>query len=356
MCNHTKKCTKCGEILGLNSFYKDKNTKDGLYPYCKACVKVLRSYQTSEQKNKWRKENPEKAKESHRKCKFKRQFGITLERYDELFAEQNGKCAICGTEQSALKNKLSVDHSHETNKVRGLLCNRCNFFLGHFRDNIEALKEAVLYLNRDIEDVLESLNSTLNPKKFVEERKCTHCGEKDVTKFGKTSCSRDGLCNLCKRCAAIKRRKYLERKRNGYTEDKVNITEKVRTCTKCGESNPENFYKRGNKPSLCKQCNRDHKNAWGRARQEGRKCTLKIKHGMTLEQYNELLVKQNSKCLICGIDVKNTKRGILTVDHCHKTGKTRGLLCHCCNAGLGNAGNGDDPEILQKAITYLSKI
>jgi len=74
------------------------------------------------------------------------------------------------------------------------------------------------------------------------------------------------------------------------------------------------------------------------------------KYKITLEQYNELFEKQNGRCAIC--KQKPTKRR-LDVDHNHKTGKVRGLLCLACNAGIGQLD--DDINILQEAINYLKE-
>lgn len=75
---------------------------------------------------------------------------------------------------------------------------------------------------------------------------------------------------------------------------------------------------------------------------------LKRRYGISLEEYRELERKQNGLCAICG-----TKPKRLFVDHNHKTGKVRGLLCGNCNFGIGyfyeNINN------LQKSITYLLK-
>lgn len=74
-------------------------------------------------------------------------YGLTPEMYDGLLKNQNYKCAICGEEQNAQhRNKLYVDHNHETGKVRGLLCNNCNFAIGHLKDDIQLLKNAIKYL------------------------------------------------------------------------------------------------------------------------------------------------------------------------------------------------------------------
>ena len=88
----------------------------------------------------------------------------------------------------------------------------------------------------------------------------------------------------------------------------------------------------------------------------GDKIDLKIekwqRNGIDIDKYNLLLESQNYKCAICGsketgrIDIK-----YFNVDHCHKTGKIRGLLCHSCNRMLGDAK--DDPNILSKGIDYL---
>ncbi|MCH8329663.1 MAG: hypothetical protein IIB81_04705, partial [Nanoarchaeota archaeon] len=55
-----------------------------------------------------------------------KQYGLTIEDYNNMFIEQGGCCGICGTHQSKLKLRLAVDHDQKTGKVRGLLCNNCN--------------------------------------------------------------------------------------------------------------------------------------------------------------------------------------------------------------------------------------
>jgi hypothetical protein len=76
-----------------------------------------------------------------------RQFGMSLEDYEKLFNEQNGRCAICGTTKLTGDSRaLSVDHNHTTGKIRGLLCSRCNRGLGYFKDNVMSLLSAIRYL------------------------------------------------------------------------------------------------------------------------------------------------------------------------------------------------------------------
>lgn len=85
---------------------------------------------------------------------------------------------------------------------------------------------------------------------------------------------------------------------------------------------------------------------------------LKSRYGITPEQYNEMLIIQNNCCAICGneetaINVGTNKIQKLAVDHCHRTGKVRGLLCQDCNRGIGKFH--DDISRLKKAIEYLEK-
>lgn len=75
-------------------------------------------------------------------------YGITLEQYIEMVAEQNGVCAICKKPETARNTtRLSIDHCHATGKVRGLLCQQCNKMLGMGKDNPETLQAAINYLN-----------------------------------------------------------------------------------------------------------------------------------------------------------------------------------------------------------------
>jgi len=79
---------------------------------------------------------------------------------------------------------------------------------------------------------------------------------------------------------------------------------------------------------------------------------LRLSFGITLDDYNNMMMIQNSCCAICSIDSMNFKRK-LAVDHCHKTGRVRGLLCGKCNSAIGLMN--DSTENLQNAISYLNK-
>lgn len=83
-----------------------------------------------------------------------------------------------------------------------------------------------------------------------------------------------------------------------------------------------------------------------------RNASYKSKFGMTLDDYNVMLIEQDYSCLICNIHESQLDRK-LAVDHCHDTGNIRGLLCNNCNTGLGRFR--DDINLLTKAIEYLQQ-
>jgi len=96
----------------------------------------------------------------HRKYKafIKRTYDITWETYEQIFDDQDGKCAICKSKISSNRtSRLFVDHCHDTGKVRGLLCSSCNHGLGLFKDSATILKSAIKYLQAG-EDYRPSLN------------------------------------------------------------------------------------------------------------------------------------------------------------------------------------------------------
>lgn len=94
-----------------------------------------------------------------------------------------------------------------------------------------------------------------------------------------------------------------------------------------------------------------------RQRESARKNNRKKWYGLEHEDYLQMLENQNHVCAICGKaeTVKNPSGAIkpMSVDHCHTTGKVRGLLCTKCNIALGNFN--DDVSILQSAINYLNR-
>lgn len=108
-----------------------------------------------ESSRKWRTNNPEKVRAQKEKWKasggkfysmLKTLYKISREEYDQMFETQKGCCAICGVHQDDHFRSLSVDHNHETGKVRGLLCGQCNVGMGNLRDDVHILQKAIAYL------------------------------------------------------------------------------------------------------------------------------------------------------------------------------------------------------------------
>lgn len=76
------------------------------------------------------------------------------------------------------------------------------------------------------------------------------------------------------------------------------------------------------------------------------------KYNITLDDYESMLIKQNNLCAICNQEETFRNRR-LTVDHCHKTGKVRGLLCNKCNLAIGHLG--DSSKLLEEALKYIKR-
>ena len=129
-------CNRCGEVKLLETgFTKNKAGKFGYYSLCKSCRKTRSKGEFSKRKG------------LHYLVK---NYGITPDEFHKMYEEQEGCCPICGITMS-LENRQGgsgccVDHCHKTNAVRGLLCNHCNRGLGMFKEDKQALKNAIRYL------------------------------------------------------------------------------------------------------------------------------------------------------------------------------------------------------------------
>ena len=95
--------------------------------------------------------NPDKYKNKY----LLKSYGITLDDFNVMKESQGGVCKICGNPEVALNPKtkkpreLAVDHCHNTGKIRGLLCSKCNTSLGNFKDDISLLEAAIVYLSKN---------------------------------------------------------------------------------------------------------------------------------------------------------------------------------------------------------------
>jgi hypothetical protein len=131
-----------------------------------------------------------------------------------------------------------------------------------------------------------------------------------------------------------------------------------RTCMTCGvEKNILEFYMRdkktGRRHSACKECDKARVKARHQANPERtRNNDLKRNYGITLQEHQEMYKNQNGVCAICKGE-GDGKWKKLCVDHDHKTGKVRQLLCRNCNMVLGQVG--DNANLLEEMIKYLQK-
>jgi len=154
----TKTCSSCKVEKALDKFSKYPRNRGpkgkGVSSWCLECcaakVKARRSADPEKYRarnREWNKKNPD----CQRNCDLRKNYGISLEFYNQLYAEQGGKCAICGSDTpdaSGRRKVFSVDHDHETGQIRGLLCVNCNSALGMLNEDIALLHKAVEYLLR----------------------------------------------------------------------------------------------------------------------------------------------------------------------------------------------------------------
>ena len=131
------KCSTCKEIKPKDGFAKRNNASRGYAYCCKSCI------------NKAIHKSPRK-KEVRWDQQLRNKYGITLEEYNTILESQNGKCRICETEECLSGKRMAVDHNHQTGKVRGILCFKCNTGLGKFMDSIDLLKQAASYLKEEM--------------------------------------------------------------------------------------------------------------------------------------------------------------------------------------------------------------
>ena len=190
---------------------------------------------------------------------------------------------------------------------------------------------------------------------------CVCCGvEKDDEQFSISRNKISGRRSKCKDCINT----YERNKRIAAGMNVMPIKEKFdgkKICLKCGELKDFELFpvinkKMGYRSSYCKVCaNKIRENSRklkGVEPIRQRAKWLKSSFGISVDQYNDILLLQDNKCAICGrteeLDGKN-----FAVDHDHKTGKMRGILCKRCNLLLGKFENSTGN--MEGAISYLQK-
>jgi Recombination endonuclease VII len=209
-----RRCTRCEKDLAFDQFAKSKTGRDGLHSYCRECqreyfksrhipaaplpsrtcdycgkeyVPAIRSQRfcraACKQRSLYWRRNPREQRacaecgtdisdqrrdktfcstkcasktlnrerpEIRLRHRLKKQYGLTIEGYQELLDSQGGVCAICGTDEiRGFGKRLAVDHCHDTNKVRGILCGNCNRGIGAFAHEPARLEAALRYLKKE---------------------------------------------------------------------------------------------------------------------------------------------------------------------------------------------------------------
>lgn len=150
-----------------------------------------------------------------------------------------------------------------------------------------------------------------------------------VADFGKASHQQTGFKPRCKKCE----KSLMVTHKPDWAKDKK--------CKVCGQVLPATCFAKHKRSAdgllgYCKICNRDFR--------------LQREYDITLAEYDEMFENQDGVCAICGLP-EITRR--LSVDHCHKTGKVRELLCFSCNSTLGSVD--DNLSTLLKMVAYLQK-
>jgi hypothetical protein len=144
-------CTKCGENKDECYFRPRPTLKRGFQSWCKEC-EYKQNRQRYIPKERIKNDiNPDEVKLLAKKRMLKHRYSLGYDEYIRMYDKQNGKCLICGVKKELGSSKgLMIDHCHNTNEVRGLLCRNCNSGLGQFMDDTNILLNAIKYLNKTI--------------------------------------------------------------------------------------------------------------------------------------------------------------------------------------------------------------
>lgn len=202
-------------------------------------------------------------------------------------------------------------------------------------------------------------------------RRCTKCGvDKPLPEFSKAPRGKYGHKSSCKSCDSERARANAKSRRLPEGEVGRRLEERrgdTKKCTKCGETKPRAEYSKAYqgvhgpvlRPS-CKACQAARARQWfadnpERTSENKRRYSLQ-RYGLSVEEYDALFAAQNGACAICQKPETASRQGKLIqlpVDHCHTSGRVRGLLCLRCNRAIGLLG--DDVGLLKAAIDYLER-
>lgn len=276
---------------------------------------------------------------------------------------------ICGR----CKQALPLQAFHASSRSSDGLQRNCAECLNEYRRQRVAAKRAA---------VLAALPHDHANRKF-----CPRCQEtRSRSDFHRNKSAPDGLQSYCKACSAETQRAYLKTHAQAVALRKAEKRSRpspggTKRCTKCLAEKPRvQFYAHGGtrdgRATYCIECqkadararraaDRERVKAWNAAARDREapdqravrmRAYLLSRYGLTVDEYEALLLEQGGVCAVCRkvewfIDPRKGKPRNLAVDHCHSTGKVRGLLCGRCNRSIGHFE--DDPELLSRAAAYL---
>ena len=175
-------------------------------------------------------------------------------------------------------------------------------------------------------------------------KRCSLCKEEKTSEhFHRHNGRPRGLTPRCKEC----------RSRSRVPLRYIAVTEQ--TCGECGQLKAASeFWTNASRLTRlnrrCKECSRIYTR--GISKKTTRNGRLRRRFGITNADYDQLLLGQDGRCAICRTPSSRPHKHF-SVDHCHVTGKVRGLLCHKCNSGIGYFS--DKPSVILIAVAYLIK-
>lgn len=156
----------------------------------------------------------------------------------------------------------------------------------------------------------------------MQTKTCSNCkAEKTISEFEASRWYKDGFRGQCRPCRAEKQKQYAKE--------------------------PKTARRRGAGRPAAKLAGPDYDKRFVR------NIRLKNKFGITVEQFDQMSLAQDHKCAICSYPASKMFHKVLYVDHCHKTGIVRGLLCTWCNTMLGRMG--DDVAGVARVLEYVSR-
>ncbi len=188
-------------------------------------------------------------------------------------------------------------------------------------------------------------------------KSCRDCGQKKLyDEFSPASKASDGRTSYCRDCLRLRHRAYRDAKAGGAPRRRSAARASsgdVKWCADCRRERPRSDFgrNRANGDGLtayCRACHNERSKA-NRLKRHGsaRDYHLKRRYGLTSADVDAMIEAQGGVCALC------QERKPEHVDHDHVTGVVRGVLCFCCNQGLGNFR--DRADVMRQAIGYLGR-